>query len=149
MIKIKDLPDGSTIEYADDFQHDFILKKDGRVVKRAKTQTELEDYLARTRTASNKLNPPIKVFQFDSSKGFESGLITSANIPENSFWMTWDDEKGNYPIRSKKQIESPWGKAIFELTEKNQVILKEIKMLTAALENKITKEFFEARQNKD
>ncbi len=43
MIKVKDLANGYTIEYDNEgFSHQFLLKKDGAVIKQGKTQEMLE-----------------------------------------------------------------------------------------------------------
>lgn len=45
MIKVKDLPNGYTIEYdTEGFMHNFTLKKDDIAIKSDKTQEALEQY---------------------------------------------------------------------------------------------------------
>ena len=152
-IRIKSLKDTYVIDYNDNSQ-EFILKNGEEIVKRGKTQKELEEYLERILKADNKFNPPIKAIGFVWGE-IELGTITSANIEDKSFWFInekssrnkgeWRDTdyRGrpsyNYFEQTTKNLES------IAIINKNNGTIKQLQKendtLRASLENPINLEF--------
>ena len=159
MIKIKDLANGYTIEYdGEGFGNCFSLRRGEEQVKTAKTQGELEEYLKKIIGADNKFKAPIKAFNISWRREVDIGVITSANIPDKSFWFTKDD----IGKRDKQREKGLFDHGYYELTEKNEAIIKELQVtwltikeaearvsqLTESFENQITAEFITARKDK-
>lgn len=161
MIQVKVLKDGYSIEYDNDgFIHNFSLMKDGELIKRDESQRLLEDYwkdyVERISKADNKFKPPIKAFGFGWQDELKTGVITSANIIDNSFWFTQDGTK-QYGRHSKEQLGSDY----YAFTKNNETHLvtlnelratirkseKEIIHLHSILECRIDKTFIEAKQS--
>ena len=130
MIKVKDLENGYTIEYDNEgFMHNFSLKKDGVEVKLDNKQEVLENYVKQISKADNKFKVPIPAFEFSYDRTVKTGIITSANIPDKSFWFI-SDIKPNYgTVRRKENL----GDKYFELTEENQFKIYQIKERQTAI----------------
>lgn len=131
MIKVKDLANGYTIEYDNDsFMHNFSLKKDGVEVKSDKTQEALEQYLERISKSDNKFKTPIKAFNFAHERSIDTGVITSANLIDESFWFISDD-KAKWRSRRKENLSDKY----YELTEENLFKINQIKERITTIKN--------------